>query len=50
MNGYVVERGQEKGVPTPVNAALTAMVQEIEAGARPIRPDNLESLLRQRET
>lgn len=45
MNGYVVERGQEKGVPTPVNAALTAMVREIEAGVRPISPDNLESLL-----
>jgi 2-dehydropantoate 2-reductase len=45
MNGYVVERGQEKGVPTPVNAALTAMVREIEAGTRPISPDNLESLL-----
>jgi 2-dehydropantoate 2-reductase len=50
MNGYVMERGQEKGVPTPVNAALTAMVREIEAGTRPTSPDNLESLLRQRET
>jgi 2-dehydropantoate 2-reductase len=49
MNGYVVERSQERGVPTPVNAALTAMVREIEAGSRPISPDNLESLL-QRET
>jgi 2-dehydropantoate 2-reductase len=50
MNGYVMERGQEKGVPTPINAALTAMVREIEAGTRPIIPDNLEGLLRQRET
>jgi len=49
MNGYVVERGREKGVPTPVNAALTAMVREIEASARPISPDNLKSLLK-RET
>jgi len=49
MNGYVVEQGREKGVPTPVNAALTALVREIEAGARPISPGNLESLL-QRET
>lgn len=45
MNGYVVERGQEKGVPTPVNAALTEIVREIEAGTRPMRPDNLEGLL-----
>ena len=46
MNGYVVEKGKEKGVPTPVNAALTTMVQEIEAGVRPISPDNLDVLLR----
>ena len=45
MNGYVVKRGQEKVVPTPVNAALTALVRDIEAGTRPITPDNLESLL-----
>ena len=46
LNGYVVERGREKGVPTPANAALTAMVREIEAGTRQISPDNLEELLR----
>jgi 2-dehydropantoate 2-reductase len=46
LNGYVVERGREKGVPTPFNAALTAMVREIEAGTRAISPDNLEELLR----
>jgi len=45
MNGYVVEKGQEKGVPVPVNAALAALVREVEAGTRPIRPDNLEGLL-----
>ena len=49
INGYVVERGRQKGVPTPVNAALTTLVREIEAGARPMSPNNLESLL-QRET
>jgi 2-dehydropantoate 2-reductase len=46
MSGYVVERGQDKGVPTPVNAALTALVRQIEAGTRPSTPDNLEGLLR----
>jgi 2-dehydropantoate 2-reductase len=45
MNGYVVDRGQEKGVPTPVNGALTAMVREIEAGERAIRPENLAALM-----
>ena len=44
MNGYVVERGKEKDVPTPINAALTAMVREIEAGARQMRPGNLKEL------
>ncbi len=47
LNGYVVDRGREEGVPVPVNAALTAMVREIEAGTRPIRPENLGDLLRQ---
>jgi 2-dehydropantoate 2-reductase len=45
MNGYVVDRGREKGVPTPVNAALTQMVHEIAGGTRPIRPDNLGQLV-----
>jgi 2-dehydropantoate 2-reductase len=45
LNGYVVERGREKGVPTPVNAALTALVREVEAKTKPISPNNLESLL-----
>jgi 2-dehydropantoate 2-reductase len=45
MNGYVVERGQEKGISTPVNAALTSMVREIEAGTRSPNPSNLKTLL-----
>lgn len=45
MNGYVVARGKEKGVPTPINAALTQMVNEIEAGRREMNPSNLDGLL-----
>jgi 2-dehydropantoate 2-reductase len=45
LNGYVVDRGHEVGVPTPVNAALTAMVHEVEAGTRPITPENLAGLV-----
>jgi 2-dehydropantoate 2-reductase len=41
MNGYVVERAREKGVAAPVNAALAAMVREIEAGTRRTTPSNL---------
>ena len=42
-NGYIVAKGKELGVSTPVNAKLTAMVEEIEAGKRPITPDNFRS-------
>jgi 2-dehydropantoate 2-reductase len=44
LNGYVVERERERGVSTPLNAALTAMVQQIACGERQIRPQNLEEL------
>jgi 2-dehydropantoate 2-reductase len=44
INGYAVEKGQEKNVPTPLNAALTSLVREIEAGARKTSPDNLKGL------
>ena len=47
MNGYMVAKGREKDVPTPINAALTAMVREIEAGNRKISPGNLGDLLPQ---
>ena len=47
LNGYVMDKGVEVGVPTPVNAALTAMVHEIEAGTRPITPENLAGLVLQ---
>jgi 2-dehydropantoate 2-reductase len=42
MNGYVVERGRDVDVPTPVNKSLTTLVHEIEAGERPIHPSNLQ--------
>jgi 2-dehydropantoate 2-reductase len=45
INGYVVDMGRAKGVPVPVNAALLEMVHEVEAGVRPIRPENLRELL-----
>jgi 2-dehydropantoate 2-reductase len=45
LNGYVVEKGQEKGVPTPLNAALASMIEEIAAGTRKSSPNNLKDLL-----
>jgi 2-dehydropantoate 2-reductase len=46
-NGYVVDRGREVGIPTPVNGALVAMVRQIVAGTRPITPENLTELATQ---
>ena len=45
LNGYVVTKAHAKGIPAPMNAALTAMVREIAGGVRPIQPANLAELL-----
>lgn len=34
LNGYVVRRGAEHGVPTPVNSTLTALVKLLEESAK----------------
>jgi 2-dehydropantoate 2-reductase len=47
MNGYVVARGRDKGVPTPVSAAVVATVHEVEAGSRKPAPENIGHTLRQ---
>jgi 2-dehydropantoate 2-reductase len=46
MNGYVVARGRERGVPTPVSEAVVGLVREVEAGARRAAPENVELALR----
>lgn len=45
LNGYVCEMATKVGVPTPVNAALTQMIKEIEEGKRPIVKGNVDELL-----
>ena len=37
LNGYVVDRGEQVGVPTPVNEAITALIKRIERGE--LKPD-----------
>lgn len=37
MNGYVVKKGSELGIPTPLNAEIVRLVKEVESGKR--RPD-----------
>lgn len=41
FNGYIAQKGREVGVSCPVNERLTAMVKEIENGARRIDEKNL---------
>lgn len=41
LNGYIRDRGRERGVPTPVNDAVCAMVREIENGQRPMTLANV---------
>ena len=42
FNGFIARKGAEAGVPCPVNERLTAMVKEIENGARRIQVSNLD--------
>ena len=45
MNGLVVRKSQEVGVPTPVSAAIVAAMRDVDAGV--LRPDssNIERVL-----
>jgi 2-dehydropantoate 2-reductase len=45
LNGYIVKKGREVGIPTPVNEAIVEMVKEVEAGKRELTPKNLEEIL-----
>jgi 2-dehydropantoate 2-reductase len=42
LNGYIVEKGEDFDVKTPVNQKLLEMVREIEEKKRPVTPLNLE--------
>ncbi|NUM53975.1 MAG: 2-dehydropantoate 2-reductase [Candidatus Hydrogenedentes bacterium] len=44
LNGYVCAMGKKVGIPTPVNAALTRMIKEIEDGKRTIAKKNIAEL------
>jgi 2-dehydropantoate 2-reductase len=46
MNGHVVARGRERGVPTPVSAAVVDAVHDVERGASAPDPQNIASVLR----
>lgn len=44
LNGYVVRKGREHGVATPVNAALQEIVEEIDRGHLGQDPENLDRI------
>lgn len=43
--GYICDNGKEQRVPTPLNAAITIMIKEIEAGERAVDPQNVNDPL-----
>jgi len=46
MNGRVVDKGRELGVPTPVSAAVVEIMREIDAGNRKPAPEHIEAALK----
>jgi len=46
LNGYVVQRGREVGVPTPMNEAIVAVTRRLEAGELAQSHANLQLLNR----
>lgn len=42
LNGYIVNRGKEKNIPTPVNELMVKIIKEIESGEREISVKNFE--------
>jgi 2-dehydropantoate 2-reductase len=45
MNGHVVARGRELGVPTPLSSAVVGIVREIDTGVRKQSPAHIEQAL-----
>ncbi len=41
LTGVIVQKGNELGLPTPLNQRLLSLVKEVESGARPQRDDNM---------
>lgn len=44
LNGYIVRRGEEAGVETPINRNIVTMIEEIERGDREISAANINVL------
>jgi 2-dehydropantoate 2-reductase len=44
INGLVVEKGEETGIPAPTHAALTRLVKQVERGEIEAHQRNIEGL------
>lgn len=44
ITGEVLARAEQLGIAAPVNAAVLAMIHEIEGGQRPMAPENFDAL------
>ena len=45
INGLIVEKGMEVGLPTPVNETITALVKQVERGELEPNPKNIAGIL-----
>ena len=45
MNGYISEQGALVGIPTPINTAITSVVDEIDRGIRQADVENIKEVL-----
>jgi 2-dehydropantoate 2-reductase len=46
LNGYVIRRGKEAGIPTPANEVILSLVKEIEDGKLKYSPANISTAYR----
>ena len=45
LNGYIVRRGRELGIPTPVNEVMIHFVKEVETGLTKQDSNKIDTLL-----
>jgi len=45
MNGYISDQGASVGIPTPINTAITSVVDEIDRGIRHADVNNIKEVL-----
>ena len=50
MNGYVVKKGQETGVPTPVSEAIVTVMRQVDSGRLKPDPSNIDRVLAEART